>query len=92
MNKKIFFAASVAVLFLFLGACSRDTAGQAYEKMSKEAVEKVCTEQPDLCSCLKEKKNLDLCLCVKKAGTDYLMQDDCYAAYTPGQQREQGKK
>lgn len=90
--KKTLLLLALLIAALILAACNKDTSGQAYGKMSAEAVEKVCMEQPVICSCLKEKKNFDLCICLKQASTDYLMQDVCYSAYAPGEQREQGTK
>ena len=62
-----------------LTACSnKDISGQAVGDMSQDAIDKVCAEQPELCSCLAEHQNYDLCICLKDAGNDYLMMDNCW--------------
>lgn len=90
--KKSFLLLTLLVAALFIVGCNKDTSGQAYGLMTKEAVEKICLEQQNICSCLKEKKNFDLCICLKQASTDYLMQDECYYAYAPSEERDQGQK
>lgn len=90
MKKAMLFIAAIIAVLLVAG-CNKDLSGEAYGKMTKEAVAKVCKEQPEICPCLKEQKNFDLCICLKQAGPDYLMQDNCWSEFM-GKERPQGEK
>ena len=80
--KRIIFCIMVLALLVLTACSNKDLSGKSIGVMTDDAIQKVCDEQPELCSCLNEYRNYDLCICLKDAGNDYLMQDNCWFDYT----------